>query len=166
MHGMHSLDEVIALATCLAVPYENVMTIETPTEILRSFWTAFSARRFDDIFRELMSPDCEFVMPGGPPMRGAAAIRGMFEAYARAFPDFTWSPIHGIEHGDTFAGEARYSGTHRAALTTPQGEIAPTGRSVSWQSADIVRTAGGKIVSWHVYHDPLSILAQLGVPLG
>jgi ketosteroid isomerase-like protein len=37
---------------------------------------------------------------------------------------------------------------------------------VGWQSADIVRVHDGKITSWHVYHDPMSMLAQLGVALG
>ena len=142
------------------------MLTKSPAEIVRTFWTVFSARRFDELFREVVAPDCEFIMSGSPPMKGAAAIRGMFEAYARAFPDFAWSPLHGIEHGDTFAGEAKYSGTHREPLATPQGEIPATGKLISWQSADIVRTADGKIVSWHVYNDPLAIMAQLGVPMG
>lgn len=133
----------------------------TPSEIIRTFWTAFTARRFDELFRDVIAADCEFVMPGAPPMKGPAAIRAMFEAYARAFPDFTWTPLHGIEHGDTFAGEAQYSGTHREPLVTPMGQIPATGKSVSWRSADIVRTSGGRIVSWHVYNDPGAIMAQL-----
>ena len=83
----------------------------------------------------------------------------------RAFPISPARRSHGIEQGDTFAGEARYTGTHRAPLATPQGEV-PATRSGAWQSADIVRVAGGKIVSWHVYHDPIAIMAQLGVPMG
>jgi ketosteroid isomerase-like protein len=125
------------------------------------FWSAFAARRFDEIARDLMTPDCEFVMPGMPPMKGPAAIRRMFEAYARAFPDFAWSSIHAVEHGDTFAGEAKYTGTYREPLATPMGELPATGRAVAWTSADIVRTAGGKIASWHVYNDPAAIMAQL-----
>jgi predicted ester cyclase len=93
-------------------------------------------------------------------------IRPMFEAYARAFPDFGWAPLQGVEQGDTFAGEAKYSGTYRAPLATPQGEIPATNKVITWQSADIVRTENGRIVSWHVYNDPIAIMAQLGVPMG
>jgi len=142
------------------------MSKSSPAETVRTFWKQFTARRFDELFRDHVAADCEFIMPGMPPMRGHAPIRGMFEAYARAFPDFTCTPLSGIESADTYAGEARYSGTHRAPLATPQGEIPPTGRQVSWQSADIVRLDGGKIVSWHVYHDPIVILAQLGLAQG
>src|SRR5690349_18563861 len=118
------------------------MSTSTPSEIVRAFWAAFDARRFDDVFRDLIAPECELVMPGVPAMKGPAAIRQMFEAYVRAFPDFTCSPIHGIEQGDTFAGEARYTGTHRQPLATARGEIPATGNAVAWSSADIVRTSG------------------------
>jgi ketosteroid isomerase-like protein len=137
-----------------------------PAATVRRFWELFDTRRFDELFHDVITPDCEFVMSGAPPMKGPAAIRGMFEAYARAFPDFRCTPIHGIESGDTFAGEARFTGTHRAALVTPQGEIPPTNKEISWLSADIVRTSGGKIASWHIYNDPLAIMTQLGVPMG
>jgi ketosteroid isomerase-like protein len=158
---------VLGLRVVTARDQEAItLSTKSPAEIVRTFWNAFSTRRFDEIFRDVMASDCEFIMPGAPPMKGAPAIRAMFEAYARAFPDFTWSLIHGIEHGDTFAGEATYTGTHRAPLATPQGEVPATGKVVAWQSADIVRIAAGKIVSWHVYNDPLAIMAQLGVPMG
>ena len=142
------------------------MTTPAPTAVIRLFWQTFSARDFDALVRDSVSPDCEFVMPGAQPLRGSAAIRGMFEAYARAFPDFTCEPVHAIESGDTYAAETRFSGTHEGVLRTPQGDIPPTGRRVTWQSADIVRVAAGKIVSWHVYHDTIPLLAQLGVAPG
>ena len=139
---------------------------KTPAQIVDAFWTAFTARRFDELFRDLVAEQCEFVMPGLPRLEGQAPIRQMFEAYARAFPDFACRPLHGVESADTYAGEARYTGTHRAPLATAQGELPPTGRAVSWDSADIIRVADGKIVSWHVYHDPIALLAQLGVAVG
>lgn len=140
--------------------------MKTPRQIVDTFWKTFEAHRFDELFRDLVAERCEFVMPGMPPMRGHAPVRQMFEAYARAFPDFACEPLHGIESGDTYAGEARYTGTHRGPLATPQGELPPTGNPVTWDSADIVRVESGKIVSWHIYHDPIRLLAQLGVVAG
>jgi predicted ester cyclase len=139
---------------------------KSPTEIVRNFWQLFHSRSFDTLCSDVLAPECEFVMPGAPPLRGPAAIRGMFEAYARAFPDFACQAVHAIESGDTYAAETRFTGSHRGALATPHGEIPPTGRQVSWQSADLVRVASGKIVSWHVYHDTVPLLAQLGVAQG
>ena len=138
----------------------------TPTTIVQTFWKTFDRRDFDALCRDSLAADCEFVMPGSPPMRGTAAIRQMFEAYATAFPDFACETVHAIESGDTYAAETRFSGLHRAPLRTPHGEIPATNRRVTWQSADIVRVQGGRIVSWHVYHDPIPLLAQLGVAAG
>ena len=142
------------------------MSKRTPKQIVESFWQAFAARKLVEAFRDHMTADCEFVMPGAPPMSGEAQIRAMFEAYVSAFPDFASETVHAIESGDTFAAETRFAGTHRAPLMTPQGSIPATGRRVSWQSADIIRVRDGKIASWHVYHDPIPLLAQLGVPQG
>ena len=99
-------------------------------------------------------------------MRGEAQILGMFQAYLSAFPDFAVHTLHAIESADTYAAESRFEGTHRGPLVSSQGNIPATGRRVSWQSADIVRVSDGKIVSWHVYHDPIPLLAQLGVAQG
>jgi predicted ester cyclase len=140
--------------------------MSSPASIVTAFWTAFAERRFERLFADYLAPSCVFVMPGGPPLEGQEAIGGMFRAYVRAFPDFACRTVHAIESGDTYAAETAFSGTHKGPLATPQGELPPTGRKVSWQSADIVRVEGGKIVSWHVYHDPLPMLAQLGLAEG
>jgi ketosteroid isomerase-like protein len=110
-----------------------------------------------------MTPDCELVMPGAPPLRGEAQIRGMFEAYVDALPDFRAETLVAVESVDTYAAETRFAGTHDGPLVTPHGAIPPSGRQIGWQSADIIRFRGGKIASWHVYHDPSSLLTQFGV---
>jgi predicted ester cyclase len=130
---------------------------------IEAFWRAFQAKRWDELQREHIASDCRFTMPGMPVLAGSDAIRAMFEAYAAAFPDLRHETLHAIESGETYAAETRYTGTHRGALRGPQGEIAATGKTISWQSADIVRARGGKIVSWHIYHDQIPFLTQLGV---
>jgi ketosteroid isomerase-like protein len=139
------------------------MKSSSPSAIVASFWSAFAERQFERVFAEHLAEGCEFTLPGMPPLVGAEAIGALFQSYVRAFPDFAARTLHAIESGDTYAAETAFSGTHQGPLQTPQGALAPTFRKVTWQSADIVRTAGGKIVSWHVYHDPLPLLAQLGV---
>jgi ketosteroid isomerase-like protein len=142
------------------------MSTKTPGEVVAGFWQAFEAGQIDEVFARWMAPDCEMVMPGMPPMRGTAQIRPMFEGYASALPDFAARPVHAVEQGDTWAGETRYTGTHQRALHTPAGVLPPSGREIAWQSADIVRIRDGRIVSWHVYHDPMVLLGQLGAALG
>jgi predicted ester cyclase len=113
-----------------------------------------------------MTDDCEMTMPGAPAMRGLASIRATLEAWTRALPDLAPETIVAVEQGDVYAAETRFSGTHTGPMRTPQGELPPTKRRVTWQSADVVRVRGGKICAWHVYHDPVALFAQLGVAQG
>src|SRR2546429_4224842 len=114
--------------------------MSTLTTRLEAFWTAFED---GDLTRatEAFTPDCELVMPGMPPMKGAAAVRGMFEAWRAALPDMRHETLHRVESGDTYAAETRFTGTHTGPLRTPAGELPPTKRAVSWQSADVIRFA-------------------------
>jgi len=135
-------------------------------ETMNEFWSAFRAGRWAEVFTRYLADDCEFVMPGLPPLRGRTQIAPLFEAYLTAFPDFSVETLHAISSGDTWAAESRYQGTHAGPLSTADGEVPPTQRVVQWQSADLVRFRDGRIASWHVYHDRIAFLAQLGVALG
>ena len=130
---------------------------------MESFWKAFGTGDFERIAGSLAQPDVEFVMPGAPPLRGIPAVRGLWEAWRAAFPDMRHETAHAIEHDDTYAAETRFVATHTGTLRNAQGEVPPTGRVIRWQSADVVRFRDGKIASWHVYHDQLPLLAQLGL---
>ena len=129
-------------------------------ESVEGFWSDFEAGRIGDAVARL-GDDCEFVMPGAPPMRGLAALRPFFEGWRSAFPDMRHETAHAIESGATYAAETDFRGTHRGALRSANGELPATGREVRWRSADVLRFADGKIVSWHVYHDPGVLFAQL-----
>ena len=130
---------------------------------MESFWRAFGQGDFDHIEAKLAQPEIEFVMPGAPELRGMQAVRGLWEAWRAAFPDMRQETAHAIENADTYAAETRFVATHTGTLRSPQGEVPPTGKVVRWQSADVVRFKDGRIASWHVYHDQLPLLAQLGL---
>jgi predicted ester cyclase len=137
-------------------------------ETMAAFWSAFEGGHFDRIESELMAPDIEFVMPGVPPQRGIAAVRALWEAWRGAFPDMRHETLHAVEGPSSYAAETRFSGTHTGTMQSPQGEVPPTGRTIKWTSADIVRLdpTTGRIGSWHVYHDPMALLGQLGLLAG
>jgi ketosteroid isomerase-like protein len=48
-------------------------------------------------------------------------------------------------------------------LSTPEGEVEPTGSSVDLRFADVSLARDGKIVSYHTYYDQLGLLTQLGL---
>jgi predicted ester cyclase len=133
---------------------------------LAAFWTAFERGELDRIEAELVAPDIEFVMPGAPKLRGSKSVRQLWDAWKTAFPDMRHETVHAVEGGDTYAAETRFTATHTGTLRSPQGEVAPTGKTIRWESADIVRFENGRIASWHVYHDQMAMLGQLGLIAG
>ena len=135
----------------------------THRERMDAFWKAFEAGEIDRVIAEMVTPDIEFTMPGTPPLHGAAQARRLWTAWREAFPDMRHETAHAIEADDTYSAETRFSGTHTGMLRGAQGEIPATGKTVRWESADVVRFERGRIKSWHVYHDQMALLGQLGL---
>jgi ketosteroid isomerase-like protein len=59
--------------------------------------------------------------------------------------------------------EGRFLGTHTGPLAGPDGDVAPTGRSVDLRFADVSCVQNGQIVSYHTYYDQMGLLSQLGL---
>jgi len=131
------------------------------TNLIERMWTAVEAGRLDDV-EALLDPDCHFKMPGVE-LRGAGGLRQLLAAYHTAFPDLRHRVVHQVEAGDTIALELEVTGTHTGPMTTPHGSVPATGTRVVWESCDYVRARNGRIVSWHVYHDPTAFYAALGI---
>ena len=124
-------------------------------------WDAIEGGKLDELV-ELVDADCDFKMPGAA-FKGGEALRQMLTAYRTAFPDLHHHVRSFVESGDTIALELEVSGTHTGPMQTPQGTFPATGKKVIWDSCDYIRVRGGKIASWHVYHDTVPFLTALGV---
>lgn len=124
-------------------------------------WEMVESGKLADL-REIVDADCELKMPGAE-LTGVAALEQLLRGYLTAFPDLRHHVRHAIESTDGIALEIEVSGTHTGPMQTPQGTIPATGKKVVWESCDYIRTRGGKLVSWHVYHDPTPFLTALGV---
>ncbi len=114
-----------------------------------------------EAFLALCSPTCEFT-EGGMRMAGLEQLRGVVQAYFTAFPDMRVDVIDAIDSDDTVAAETRFTGTHTGPMQMPGGEIAPTGRAISFDSCDYIKLSGDRIQSWHVYLDMADFMGQLG----
>ena len=90
---------------------------------------------------------------------GPVDIRAWFEGWATACPDSTVSPKPTLSTDDGTVIEGIYAGTN----TGPFGPMPATGRPVSVTYAAVFRfDDDGKVVSYDVYYDMYSLLAQLG----
>src|ERR1051325_7409994 len=129
-----------------------------------SFWNLFESNRLDEL-DPMIDPDCHFKRPGAE-LNGRAAVKQLLTAYRVAFPDLKHHVKSHVSAGDTIAIELEVTGTHTGPMQTAQGTIPATGKRVTWESCDYVRTKNGRIASWHVYHDPAPFFAALGVTPG
>jgi predicted ester cyclase len=91
------------------------------------------------------------------------AWRQYGEAFKAGLPDAHMEVTNVIESGDMVAVEARFVGTHTAPLMSPQGELAPSGRSIDLAFSDFFELEDGKIVRHGVYYDQIAFMTQLGL---
>ena len=124
-------------------------------------WELMESDRIDEL-TEVLADDLDFFMPGFN-INGVAEMIEMLRAYKVGFPDLHHKTVDFIEQGDKIALELRVTGTHTGTLVGPLGEIPATGKEVVWESVDYVTVKDGKVQSWHVYHDTIPFLTQLGL---
>jgi len=118
---------------------------------------------FDATIATFDHPHYELFGPGAV-FDGEDAVRGYFASSRATFPDQANEPIALRPLGDdAVLAEFWLTGTHKGPLKTPQGELAPTGKSIRVRMAAVFEfTPGGKgIICERVYFDSATILRQL-----
>jgi steroid delta-isomerase-like uncharacterized protein len=111
---------------------------------------------------EIYAPDLITVEPGGT-THGIDAFVSHGQGFAAAFPDSRMEVTTIIESGRHAVAEGVYTGTHTGPLTTPQGEVPPTGRTLQLPICLVFEVAAGRITSNHAYYDQMTLAAQLGL---
>jgi ketosteroid isomerase-like protein len=116
-----------------------------------------------DALVRLYAADAVAVTPDAPRLQGSAAIADYLLTFKRAFPDASHESAMKHEAGDTAIDEGYFVGTHTGVLSTPEGEVPPTGRSVRLRECDILEVANGVAVAHRFYFDQLDFMSQLGL---
>ena len=103
--------------------------------------------------------DGVYCSPDTDPGVNGEALATFAKGIWTAFPDFTVEPL---KVGEIEAGVVALHWRVRGTNTGPGGDGSePTGRSVSFQGASIVRLEGDKIRSDHAYFDRKGLDEQL-----
>lgn len=123
---------------------------------------AFNAKDLD-AFVGNEAPDIEFVIPGGIVLAGRDQVRDYMKILWNAFPDMNVTAHYQVVSGDTAVTESTFAGTHTGTLTTPQGDIPATGRTVQGRQVAVQRVRDGQVWSEHLYFDQLDLIGALGV---
>jgi predicted ester cyclase len=117
-----------------------------------------------DGFVAMMAADVEWLTPDGP-LHGRDAVREYVGRFREAFPDGTHAIERAVESGSGVAVEGRWTGTHTGIFATPQGDVPPSGRTVTMAFAlfvdgDLDAREGKRCA---IYMDQMAIAAQLGL---
>jgi steroid delta-isomerase-like uncharacterized protein len=128
------------------------------TEIIQRYVDVWNGRDADALLA-VFTKDGTYSNPDTYPGVGGEALAAFAKGVWTAFPDFT---IELLNVGEIEAGVGalhwRASGTNSG----PGGDDSePTGLSVSFQGASIIRVEGDKIRSDHAYYDRKGLDEQL-----
>jgi predicted ester cyclase len=106
--------------------------------------------------------DAELVAPGGQ-ARGRDDVISFLSVFTEAFPDLRLEVKQLLTDGPAAAAEGTLSGTHDGVLHAPDGDVAPTGRSIELRWAAVYATDGDTLKSEHLFFDQMDFLGQLGL---
>ena len=114
-------------------------------------------------FGELFSDDVVQNASGGVHLEGKAAAMEFYGVWLEAFPDARIDLDRVVMTDDVAVEEGTFSGTHTGVFHTPEGDIPPTGRTVSAPYVQILSFRDGKFFNSNLTYDRLLLLEQLGL---
>ena len=96
-------------------------------------------------------------------VEGAERIIELFKGWKQAFPDAAGTVTSAFASGEKAAVEVTWKGTHTGPLTTAEGTIPASGRTMETPGAVFYTFDGDKIKSMRQYFDSLTLMKQIGV---
>lgn len=132
-----------------------------PRELAEMHVQVFNCRAWSKA-PDIYAPDIVMIEPVGA-THGIDGYLGTAKGFVTAFPDSRFDVTAVIASGNSVVMEGVYSGTHTGPLTTPQGEVAPTGRTLELTLCDVFDIEAGRIQRVRAYYDQMALAAQLGL---
>ncbi len=130
------------------------------TGLIKRFYEDVIGNGNLDLIDELTTDDIvdhEEGLPGQP--SGREGVKFFVNAMREAFPDVRLKSIEPMmTDGDLEAARTIVAGTHEGELMG----VAATGKSVEFESIDIIRVEDGKVAEHWGVTDTMSLMQQLG----
>ena len=141
----------------MALP--SVLTI---VDVAKSQLLDYNDKNFERM-RATVTPDFVYNELGtGRKLQGIDQAVNAFRGWATALPDSKGTIVNEVVSGNTVVLELTWNGTHTGPLETPNGRIAPTGRTINLPACQVIEVAGDKVRSVRHYFDMASLLNQIG----
>ncbi|GAF45437.1 ester cyclase [Rhodococcus wratislaviensis] len=111
-----------------------------------------------EVFAELFDDDFRDHTPQPNMIPTKEGVRGLYQALRTAFPDFHAEIHWQAAEGDLVTTFKTYHGTHRGTFLG----VEPTGREIQFETVDVMRVRGGRIVEHWGVANLFSLMQQLG----
>jgi predicted ester cyclase len=127
--------------------------------VIRRFYEEVLNKKNMAMIPELIASNYVFHMT--PEIKGPEGAKNYFTAAFAAMPDYKEKIDYMVAEGDMVATFTSITAT----FTGKWGDIAPTGKKWTSQSASLCRLEGGKQVEVWGIADTLTFYRQLGIPI-
>ena len=144
------------------------MTAQDNVALVRSLVDLYNAHQSDPAWLEkslaAFAADSTITeVPSRRTLPGADGYRQLLLFFAEAFPESHVELTNVFATEDQLALEFTGRGTNTGPLHMPTGDIPPTGRYSETQFSEVIQIRNGKIVSFHIYYDTMTLLQNLGL---
>jgi predicted ester cyclase len=132
-------------------------------EVAETLIGAFNDRQVERAMA-LVDDSAEWQMvPFGVTNHGPEGYRRHWEIWTTAAPDCRIEIENLLPSNGCVVAEFIARGTHTGPLSTPKGELPPSGARVEFRLCDVIRIRDGKSYGSRIYFDMLTLLRQFGV---
>lgn len=139
------------------------MSIQDNTKLARSIFDLYNKRDFDAAVALVTEGHEAHDFAMGEILHGRDGLRKDFQRWATAFPDSAVEVRTIYPTDDGVVVEFLGRGTHKGALETPTGSIAPTNKKVELPFCQVMQIRGGRITTSNRYWDSATLLRQVGL---
>jgi steroid delta-isomerase-like uncharacterized protein len=141
----------------------NSQQTVSSSDLARAIYDAFNRNDIEGVIGA-SSPDVtvEFVA-WGQKATGHDGLRAFLSTWKKMAPDSTVEVLTQFSGDDGVVNECVFRGTNTGTLSTPEGEVDPTGRAIAVRFCEIFRITDGNLVSLTNYADTATLLVQLGL---
>jgi predicted ester cyclase len=103
------------------------------------------------------------VVPSGRMFPGSDGYKQLVLFFVDSFPESSVELTNAFATEDQLVIEFTGRGTNTGPLHLPTGDVPATGRYSELRFCEVIQCRNGKIVSFHIYYDNMTLLQNLGL---
>jgi len=139
------------------------VTTEDNKATVEDWFETWNQRNWEKFTTFLSSQTELLTVATGENLAGHEGWRQVWDLWNTGFPGHRLTITNMMANEEGAAVEAVFDGTHTGPFGTPAGDIPATGKSVHIPFVGYTLLDNGKVTSYHLYFDSMTILTQLGV---